>query len=72
MGLTVEEALTGATRVAADALGRVGEGRLHVGSPALLLCRPAPGEPAEAASLVQYLDGPSEVRWVSGGAVEGR
>lgn len=67
MGLTVEEALRGATCVAADALGLASEGRLAIGSSSLILCRPQPGEPPEAASLVQFLDGPAEVRWVQGG-----
>ncbi len=59
MGLTVDEALTGVTAHAADALGRRDLGRIEVGAQAdLVLVRPPPGEPADLRVLVQYLGGP--------------
>ncbi len=58
MGLSVEEALLGITRVAGRALGRPELGWLGPGSTAdLALFRPPPGEPVCHASLVQYLGG---------------
>lgn len=68
MGLTLEEALAGITAVAADALGRPDLGRLRVGGPGdLVLARPAPGEPAEPASLVQFFGAPRIEAVVAGG-----
>ena len=56
--LTVEEALRGITRVAADALGRSDLGRLYVGGPAdFVAIAPAPGERPTAAGLLQHLGG---------------
>lgn len=58
MGLSVDEALRGITRVAGQALGRDDLGWLGPGSVAdLALFRPPPGEPAHPAALVQYLSG---------------
>ena len=56
MGLSVQEALAGITRVAGQALGRPELGWLGAGSAAdLALYRTPPGEPADAASLVQFM-----------------
>lgn len=56
MGLSVQETLAGITRVAGQALGRPELGWLGVGSAAdLVLYRTPPGEPADAASLVQFM-----------------
>lgn len=58
MGLTVEEALAGVTRHAADALGRPDLGRIAPGSAGdVAIFAPPPGEPAELRVLVQYLGG---------------
>lgn len=68
MGLTVEEALAGITRVAALALGRPDLGRVEVGAVAdLALYRPPPGEPADVRVLVQYLGGHRAERVVRAG-----
>ena len=68
MGLTVPEALRGVTAVAADSLGRPDLGRLRPGGAGdLVLARPAPGEPAEPASLVQFLGAPRVEAVVAGG-----
>lgn len=68
MGLTVEEALGGITRVAARALGRPELGRVEVGAIAdLALVRPPPGEPADVRVLVQYLGGHRAERVVRAG-----
>ena len=57
-GLTVEEAILGITRHAARALGRPELGWLGPGSVGdLVVCRPAPGEPATASTLIQHLGG---------------
>jgi len=70
MGLTVEEALLGITRVAADALGRADLGRLDVGSCAdLVLVKPPPGEPTDPSVLVQYLGGHRAALVIQGGVV---
>jgi|TARA_B110000483_G_scaffold125156_1_gene150467 imidazolonepropionase-like amidohydrolase len=56
MGLSVQEALAGITRVAGEALGRPELGWLGAGSAAdLVLYRTPAGEPADAASLVQFM-----------------
>ena len=56
MRLSVQEALAGITRVAGMALGRPELGWLGPGSAAdLALYRTPPGEPADAASLVQFM-----------------
>jgi imidazolonepropionase-like amidohydrolase len=58
MGLTVEEALLGITRIAGLALGRSDLGVLRVGGPAdLVLMSPPAGEPIHEDVLVQRLDG---------------
>jgi imidazolonepropionase len=58
MGLTVHEALSGITRHAARAVGRLDRGWLGPGARAdLALYDPPPGEPAELRVLVQYLGG---------------
>ena len=68
MRLTVSEAIQGITSVAADALGRPDLGRLKVGGPGdLVLVEPPPGEPAQAASLVQFLGAPRVRAVVVGG-----
>jgi imidazolonepropionase len=64
MGLHVEEALAGITRVAADALGRSDLGRIEVGARAdLALFDAPPGERADARVLVQHMGG-HRARWV--------
>ena len=56
MGLTVNEALLGITKHAATALRRPDLGILKVGATADIIVVPPPiGEPAEAASLIQFL-----------------
>lgn len=68
MGLTVEEALLGVTRTAAQALGRSDLGWLGVGSAAdLAFFSPPPGEPPGVAALVQYLGGHDAVHVVKAG-----
>ncbi len=68
MGLTVEEALLGITARGGDALGRSDLGRVQVGGPAdLVALRPAPGEPATPASLLQHLGGARVDAVVAGG-----
>ena len=70
MRLTVSEALRGITCVAADALGRPELGRVRVGGPGdLVVVRTAPGEPAEPASLVQFLGAPHVVAVVRNGSL---
>lgn len=64
MGLQVEEALAGITRVAADALGLPDLGRLSVGSRAdLALFDAPPGERLDARVLIQHMGG-HRARWV--------
>ncbi len=64
MGLRVEEALAGITRVAADALGLPDVGRLVVGARAdLALFDAPPGERLDARVLVQHMGG-HRARWV--------
>lgn len=72
MGLTVEEALRGITRVAADALGRPDLGRVAVGAAGdLVLMRPPPGEPCDPAVLVQYLGSHEPALVIRDGALRG-
>ena len=69
MGLTVSEALLGITRVAALALARPDLGRVRVGDRGgLVLAQPAAGQPATAASLVQFMGAP-ELRYLEGAAL---
>lgn len=57
--MTVAEVLRGVTCVAADALGEPDRGRVRPGAwGPVVLARPAPGEPASAATLVQHLGAP--------------
>jgi imidazolonepropionase len=64
MGLTVDEALLGMTRVAARVVGRPDLGVLRVGGPAdLIVVRPPPGEPPTAAALVQSMGMTAVTRW---------
>lgn len=57
--MTVAEVLRGVTCVAADALGEPDRGRVRPGAMGpVVLARPAPGEPASAATLVQHLGAP--------------
>lgn len=66
LGLTVSEALLGITRVAALALARPDLGRVRVGDRGgLVLAEPAPGQPATAASLVQFMGAP-KLRYLAG------
>lgn len=59
MGLTIEEALLGATRVAAEALGHSELGVLRPGAPAdLVVVRPPPGESPDVGAIVQSFGGP--------------
>lgn len=68
MRLTVDEALAGITRVAADALGLSDCGRLQVGCQAdAVLVTPPPGEPINPAVLVQYLGCPPIRAVIRGG-----
>jgi len=68
MGLTVDESLRGITARGGDALDRSTLGRLAVGGPAdLVVMRPAPGEPATPASLLQHVGGATTRLVVSGG-----
>lgn len=70
MRMTVGEVIRGMTSVAADALGRPDLGRLRVGGPAdLVLVEPAPGEPCEPASLVQFFGAPKVRAVIAGGAL---
>ena len=70
MGLTVEEALQGITRVAAQALGLSDAGVLRVGARAdMALYRTPPGEPVHEDVLVQRLEGHRAALVVRGGAV---
>ncbi len=65
--LTVEEALLGITARAARALAEPSLGRLAVGCAGdLAVVRPAPGEPATPAALVQHLGGVDVVEVVGG------
>ena len=58
-GLTIEEAVLGITRHAAQALGRPDCGILVVGGRAdLALFHPPPGEPAVVSSLIQHMGTP--------------
>ena len=67
MGLTVDEALLGITRVAARCLGLERHGWVGRGSAAdLVLVEPPPGEPAAPDSLIQFL-GPHRARAVIAG-----
>lgn len=69
--LTVDEVIAGITSVAADALGRLDLGRVRVGGPGdLVVVRPAPGEPAEPASLVQFLGAQRVHAVIASGSVE--
>lgn len=68
MGLSVQEALAGITRVAGQALGRPELGWLGPGSAAdMALYRTPPGEPADAASLVQFMGSHQAQILVQGG-----
>lgn len=70
MGLTVEEALQGITRVAARALGLEDAGVLRVGARGdLALMRVPAGEPVHEDVLVQRLEGHRAAFVVRGGAV---
>ncbi|MCB9746551.1 MAG: imidazolonepropionase [Alphaproteobacteria bacterium] len=72
MGLDVEEAVQGITRVAGRALGRPELGWLGAGSAAdLALFRPPPGEPADVAPLIQYMGGHRAALVVRDGRVVG-
>ncbi|MEN0063580.1 MAG: imidazolonepropionase [Myxococcota bacterium] len=69
MGLTVEESLLGITSRAATALGRSDVGRLTVGGKAdFVALRPAPGEPATPASILQHVGGTRLTSVVRGAA----
>ena len=58
-GLTMEEALLGITRHAAQALGLADRGHLGIGARAdIALFEPPPGEPASMESLLQHLGRP--------------
>lgn len=71
MRLTVDEVIAGITAVAADSLGRPDLGRVRVGGPGdLVVVRPPPGEPAEPASLVQFLGAQRVEVVVAAGQVE--
>ena len=64
MGLTVDEALLGITRVAAECLGLPRHGWIGPGSAAdLALIEPPSGEPCAPDSLVQFM-GPHRARTV--------
>ncbi|MFT5583872.1 MAG: imidazolonepropionase [Cognaticolwellia sp.] len=68
MGLSVQEALAGITRVAGQALGRPELGWLGQGSAAdMALFRTPPGEPADAASLIQFMGAHQAQALVQGG-----
>ena len=70
MGLTVEEALLGVTRVAARALGLRDAGVVAPGRRGdLAVLRPPPGDPPAAASLIQTLSGGRPALRVHAGAV---
>ena len=70
MGLTVEEAMLGITRIAAMALGRSDLGILKVGGPAdIALFKPLPGESSDATGFVQHLTGPKAERVIRGGRI---
>lgn len=70
MGLSVTEALAGITKVAGQALGRPDLGWLGPGSAAdLALFSPPIGEPAEAASLIQFMGGHRAALVVQGGRI---
>ncbi len=70
MGLTVNEALLGITRHAATALKRPDLGILKVGARADIIVVPPPtGEPAKAASLIQFLGPKYPSSIVIGGTV---
>lgn len=68
MGLTVEEALQGATVHAAAALGLSGYGQIKAGFKAdMALFKPPPGEPVCEAVLIQHLGGHTATQvWSSG------
>ncbi len=68
MGLTVEEALLGVTRVGAQALGLPDVGVARPGAVGdLAVLRPPPGEPPSAGALIQTLRGTSLALRVAGG-----
>ncbi len=68
MGLTVDEALLGITSHAGHALGRPDLGRLYRDGPGdVVVLRPAAGEPATPASLLQQVGGSVRTLVVSGG-----
>ncbi|HJN74410.1 MAG TPA: imidazolonepropionase [Myxococcota bacterium] len=70
MGLSVDEALLGVTRNAGAALGREDLGWLGPGSAGdMALFSPPPGEPRDAAVLVQYLGGHRAAAVVRNGRV---